>query len=116
MQTSQRYQSIPEALPKTSNEYIARYGDNLLNFRRFITLMEDRVNNLAGVAEKSKACLEIIDKLMSPKIRKEIEADLISTYARNFGSLEKVVPQIQEYFPDFTVEEIEKLYNESPLK
>lgn len=116
MQTAQRYQSMPEALPRNSNEYIARYGDNLLNFRRFITLMGDRASNLADVAEKSEACLEVINRLMDPKTRKEIETDLISRYARDFGSLEEVVPKIQKYFTGFTAEEIERLYNEPSSK
>lgn len=111
MAMGHQYRAIPADLPKTSNEYKLRKADNLLNFQRFIVFMRDRANNLQAVAEESAACLEIINALMDPTNRRAIESDLIINNAHKFGSLEKVLPQLKELFPDFSVDEIKELYN-----
>lgn len=113
MDMSQRYLAIPQALSKNSDTYRKMSAENKLNFSRFLLFSSSRAENLVDLADKSKGCLNVLNELMDPELRKEVEEGLIRTRIEDFASnVEEAKEVVKSYFPDFTDREIEKIYNE----
>lgn len=116
MQMAQRHTAVPQELSRSIPEVALRHAENYQNFKRLLVFMHDRAEDQQEVADKSEACLEIINARMNPETRRRIESGLIKMQLSQFDSLERAMEVVRVYFPDFTLEEIKELYEQSASK
>lgn len=112
METSLKYRAA--SLQMGSQEYTTRIQDNMENFKMFIRFSESRAGTLMQVAKWSEEALKIINERIDPIKRKELEKALIESQIKSLGPKERAVGAVMQYFPDFTEEELGKIYDEAP--
>ncbi|MEQ9465959.1 MAG: hypothetical protein RLN88_01035 [Ekhidna sp.] len=113
METSMRYQTIPEGLPKTDPLYQMTWANNYDNFGRFITFMNDRARVLQAIADASQATLPIINEKLGEEKTREIEKQFILSNASKVKNEDQAVALVKRIFPDFTEEEVRELYRQA---
>ncbi|GAB4231803.1 MAG: hypothetical protein Tsb0034_04290 [Ekhidna sp.] len=105
-------QPIPE-LAGNHELNLERKADNSSQFRRFLMFARSRASNLLSSADAAKQALDLINERLGPEKRKEIESEFILSRSSYYETEEKFRGAIKNYFPDFSDEEIDKLYQES---
>lgn len=112
MEMAQRYESVPETLSRSIPEVALKHAGNYENFGRLLLFMQDRGGDQLEVAEKAKACLQLINARMNAEARRSIEVELIKAQMGLFDNPEDAIKEAKMVFPDFSAEEIEELYRE----
>ncbi len=111
-ETSRRYETIPEGLKKTSEQYIIMDARNKDNFTRFITSIRDRGQISGRISVASQDALQLINSLLGAEKTKEVERKILFDNAQYFETEESAVQLGMRMFPNFTEEEIRSIYQE----
>ncbi len=111
MESSLKYQSLNDKISAVEAE--ARKLDNLDNFKMFIRFSDSRASTLGQVAKWSDEALQILNGRINPIKKKELESQLIKSQIKSLGEKEQAIQAVKQYFPDFSDEELEELYDPS---
>ncbi len=111
MERSLKYKSINDKMGGVHSEL--RKRDNMDNFKMFIRFSESRASTLMQVANWSKEVLVIINDRIKPEKRKELEKNLIRSQIESLGPKEQAIQAVLQYFPDFSKEELEQMYDQA---
>jgi hypothetical protein len=76
-ETSRRYRSIPESLNRDSEAFTLLFSENMDNFRRFVTLINDRAEISGRIAMASSEAMPIINTRLGTRKAREIEREII---------------------------------------
>lgn len=113
-ETSRQYKSIPPKLSKESPLFASLDSENRDNFIRFITLIEDRSQISARIAEASTSAMPVVNERLGQRKAREIEEQLIrENMDRVVQSEEDAVRVGKQLFPNFSETELRRIYRET---
>ncbi|MEP5612495.1 MAG: hypothetical protein ABJP45_09615 [Cyclobacteriaceae bacterium] len=113
---SEKYRPIVSSLGNNHIVNQERAADNAGNFHWFRTYSNDRSGSLKRVGQASTEALDVINDRLGQEKRREIERKFILTHSSRVSNAEEAIALVKQFFPDFTEEEVRKLYQKSKEK
>lgn len=111
-ETSRRYRSMPEVLRPEDQQYQIIWTENSDNFRRFITLINDRRDIASRVSSASAEALPIINERLGEDRVKAIETEIITSNFAIANDEDHAVGLVRTFFNSFSEAEIRTLYRQ----
>lgn len=108
----QLYRNIAQSWSKESMEYQTRNADNRFNFFKFRIAAQDRTGNLRRIALMSEEVVKMINEDLGPKKTKASEIKMMHDYLDADLGEDFVREMFNDYFDNFSPEEIDGLIEE----